>query len=257
MNRRTADECRRQFVKLVTGHDGMAPYRRFELWAEALYCATAKASSLAFGDIETAARHEKRFGEIESNVGRSGIEAFAEMTGCLTMSLELNDGADFLSGLAGDDQIRALNQHIGQFFTPFEVCSMMAQMTVDEDYVRRRITEVGYITVSEPASGAGGMLLAIAKRMRELGYRPEWQLWADATDLSPLCFHMTYIQLSLSGIAGRVRHGDTLRNEFFASTLTFPSMFFIGRHGLPGGRQSVVPQVALSSTGQQATLAFD
>jgi hypothetical protein len=46
------------------------------------------------------------------------------------------------------------------------------------------------------------------------------QVWFDGTDVSELCAHMTYIQMSAAGIAGVVRHGNTLTLEQWGAWMT-------------------------------------
>ena len=52
-----------------------------------------------------------------------------------------------------------------------------------------------------------------------------------ATDVSELCFHMTYLQLSLRGIPALVTHGNSLTLETFARAWTWPTVAFYGHHG--------------------------
>lgn len=70
-----------------------------------------------------------------------------------------------------------------------------------------------FITLSEPACGAGCMVLAFADVLRKAGWPPHRYLWVSATDIDPLAAGMAYIQLSLCRIAGEVVVGNTLANE--------------------------------------------
>ncbi|WP_080707958.1 MULTISPECIES: ArdC-like ssDNA-binding domain-containing protein [Erwiniaceae] len=70
-----------------------------------------------------------------------------------------------------------------------------------------------FITMSEPACGAGCMVLAFADVLQKAGWPPHRYLWVSATDIDPLAAGMAYIQLSLCGIAGEVVVGNTLANE--------------------------------------------
>ena len=62
------------------------------------------------------------------------------------------------------------------------------------------IREKGFITVAEPASGAGGMIIAAADVITKQGFDIGHQLYVDATDISPMCFKMTYLQAALRGM---------------------------------------------------------
>jgi hypothetical protein len=99
------------------------------------------------------------------------------------------------------------------------------------------------------------MVLAAAETLQEQGFDPGLHMLVSAVDLSPLCFHMTYIQLALRGIPAFVEHGNTLTLERFAGAWT-PAVFrFFERHGrlfpaaLPTG-PAEVPAVP----GEQFTL---
>jgi type I restriction-modification system DNA methylase subunit len=82
-----------------------------------------------------------------------------------------------------------------QFFTPYDVSRMMAEMTFDT--VDEIIAEQGFVTVLEPACGAGGMINAAADVIEGKGFDIGRQLYVDGTDLSPMCFRMSYLQASL------------------------------------------------------------
>ena len=123
----------------------------------------------------------------------------------------------------------ALSGHTGQFFTPYNVSKLVAQMTIME--AGALIQEKGFLTVEEPASGSGGMMLAVADVLQEQGFDPTLHMLVSATDISPLCYHMTFLQLTLRGIPAYVTHGDTLRRERFSSAWTPPTLAFLEKHG--------------------------
>ena len=79
--------------------------------------------------------------------------------------------------------------------------------------VEENFRDKPFITLSEPACGAGCMTLAFASVLREAGYSPHRYLWVSATDIDPLAAGMAYIQLSLCGIAGEVVIGNALNDE--------------------------------------------
>jgi hypothetical protein len=103
------------------------------------------------------------------------------------------------------------SQHTGQFFTPPEVSEMMARMMVgnDGDPLRGK----PFVTLCEPACGAGGMVLAFVKIMIEAKLNPMHRLWVQAQDIDRTAALMCYIQLSLWGVPAAVVVGNTLANE--------------------------------------------
>ncbi|EJU2553335.1 SAM-dependent DNA methyltransferase, partial [Escherichia coli] len=123
-----------------------------------------------------------------------GLEqGFCDFLGSVFMQLELGD------------------TYRGQFFTPWSVASMMAQMQLGN--VKVLFENKPFITLSEPACGAGSMILAMADTLNCSGYPAYRRMWVSATDIDPLAAGMAYIQLSLCGVAGEVVIGNSLCNE--------------------------------------------
>ena len=83
-------------------------------------------------------------------------------------------GGDFLGSVAS--QMEVLNAKIGQFFTPYEVSRMRATMTLHDS--GPVIEANGFVTVSEPASGAGGMILAAADILKSLASTRPCTCWS-------------------------------------------------------------------------------
>ncbi|MDF0506900.1 N-6 DNA methylase [Burkholderia cenocepacia] len=102
------------------------------------------------------------------------------------------------------------NDRTGQFFTPYHVSQLMARMVVgDGSDVRSK----GFITLMEPACGAGGMVVAYADALLGAGINYQKAMHAICVDVDPRCVHMTYLQLSLLHIPAIVVHGNALSME--------------------------------------------
>ena len=127
---------------------------------------------------------------------------------------------------------RAFDDHnvdIGQFFTPYDVARMMTMMSLQD--AGALIAQNGFLTLQEPASGAGGMVLAAADTLQEQGFDPGLHMLVNTIDLSPLCFHMTFLQLTIRGIPALVEHGNTLSGERFTRAWTPATTAFYLHHG--------------------------
>jgi hypothetical protein len=126
----------------------------------------------------------------------------------LALAMEgLEEGlSDFLGTVYEGAELS--NAGHGQFFTPYDISKMLAQVSLPEEFPEHRI-----ITIYDPCSGAGGMAVAACEVMGERGF--DWQRKACFTllDIDPVCFRMSYIQLSLIGASGVVILGDTLALE--------------------------------------------
>lgn len=147
-------------------------------------------------------------------------------------------GRDFLGAVAAE--IGALDAGLGQFFTPYEVSRLMAEINLTD--VPRLIEEHGFFTMEEPAAGAGGMVIAAADAVASLGYDPALTMWFEAVELNRPTFHMAYIQTTLRGLAGKVCHGNSLSMEVFSVTPTHAAFAFVNRHGDPHARSRAAAQ---------------
>lgn len=134
-----------------------------------------------------------RFGEVLALLTVELGNGFSDVLGQLYMSLEL--GSD----------------HLGQFFTPYQVSALMAKMSIG-DYAET-LAGREFITVNEPTCGAGGMVVAMADALHSAGINYQQRVHVTAQDIEATSVHMTYIQLSLLHIPAVVVHGNTLTLE--------------------------------------------
>ncbi|EKS7429318.1 N-6 DNA methylase [Enterobacter cancerogenus] len=195
----TIDEARRQFVTVFG--DIARNLRRWELFSDFIALA---ASELDMARIRTPESIE-RCREICAKYSESDISNLHALFGLMVCALEakFHDflGAIFMELELGDDRN-------GQYFTPYNVQSLLAKLLrADVDETIRR---EGFVTVSDPASGAGGMIVAYAEYLLEAGYNPSEQMFGSCIDIDPIAADMAFIQLSLLGIPAEVVTGNTL-----------------------------------------------
>ena len=100
----------------------------------------------------------------------------------------------------------------------------MAKMTLEN--ARDIYEEKGLITLCEPASGGGAMVIAAAEELMNQGLDPRSCLQIDCTDISRNAFNMAYIQLAALDLQAVVRHGNTLTNEIWESRPTPQLRYF-------------------------------
>lgn len=96
----------------------------------------------------------------------------------------------------------------GQYFTPYPVQSLMSRMLMPG--VRDTIRREGIATVSDPACGAAGMLIAYAECLLEADINPSMHMFGSCIDIDPVAADMAFIQLYVLGIAAEVVTGNTL-----------------------------------------------
>lgn len=143
---------------------------------------------------------------IASGYKEREITVFANIFALLVEAYEQDTDQDLLGEL-----YMALglgNDKNGQFFTPYDVCRCMAEMNWGN--ASDQIEEKGWISVNDPAVGAGALLIAFANtcRRHNVNYQQSVLFVAQEIDFTTAC--MCYIQLSLLGCPGYVYVGNTI-----------------------------------------------
>jgi type I restriction-modification system DNA methylase subunit len=153
---------------------------------------------------------------------RKDLLNMAHLLSYVTLALA-EQPCDFLGSVFM--QLELGDKYRAQFFTPWSVASTMAQMTFQG--AGQKLREQPFITLYEPACGAGCMALSFAAILAEKGWSPDEHLWVTAVDIDPLAAGMTFIQLALNGIPGQVRTENALTTEPARRVLHTP-MHYIG-----------------------------
>ena len=100
----------------------------------------------------------------------------------------------------------------GQFFTPYHVCELMAEITMEN--VVEQVKKDGYITLNDPCCGAGATLIAgihiTRKRLEKANLNYQNHILVTAQDIDMTVALMCYIQLSLLGVAAYIKVGNSL-----------------------------------------------
>ena len=103
------------------------------------------------------------------------------------------------------------NNKSGQFFTPYHVSKMCAELAVEKNLVEECISTDKIITMHEPTVGSGGMVLALADVLyNNYHFNISRNLFVECGDIDSRCVHMCYLQLSLAGIPAVIYHRDCL-----------------------------------------------
>jgi len=138
------------------------------------------------------------------------LELFPKLAADTVMALEYNPEQDFLGKIFMSFNLG--NETGGQFFTPYHVCQLMAATTLSD--IVPQIKEKGYITINDPCCGAGATLIAAVHEARrqlgKAGLNFQNHILITAQDVDYTTALMCYIQLSLLGMAGYVKIGNTL-----------------------------------------------
>ena len=219
----TPAEHRRQFVKAF---ENLARHRdKPDVLADFLELAVCAIRKRTVPEGPAADAIEEQYMAVVRRNKPEDVRAMPELLAITTLAVQ-DGGCDFLGQVVGD--LGMVTGHMGQFFTPYDVSRMIAEMTLDT--VDEIIAEQGFVTVQEPACGAGGMIIAAADVLERKGFDIARQLYVDATDISPTCFKMSYLQASLRGIPATIRRGNTLTLEMFDAAHTPAFIGFYATH---------------------------
>ena len=198
----TPEEARTAFLR---SFKQLAPYRhRYEVLRDFV---TMAACALHNGLHQEAAR-EAEYLEINARYKPEDQKVFPKLLANLIVMLE-PEPRDILGPLYMELEIA--NKDAGQFFTPPPISEMMARLTFNDELAK--LDNKPFITVQEPACGAGGIVLALVKVMVEAKHNPADTLWVQCIDVDRLAALMCYVQLTLWHVPAQVVVGNTLTLE--------------------------------------------
>lgn len=209
----TPDEARRELIKLVNGAAyGMSVYDIWNDFLEMAYTALLKHSGTV--NPEIAEKLEARYMAVVHKQRRNPEiirEIYPAMLAIISTTLQ-NHYSDLLGMTASE--LSVLNSNLGQFFTPYSLAQLSAEMCFDETQMRAAVNKQGYIKLHEPASGSGGMVIAFIEVAQKHNFNLN-EIFVQCIDVSQNCQKMCFIQLHLMGVAAQVIHGNTLSMEMF------------------------------------------
>lgn len=195
------DPHQRAFIKLVK--ENAHRHRCYEVFRD--FCELAALSFSNAVDRQQFEAREARYLEIVKGYSEDEVNRFPAMLAELTASLT----GHFHDALGEIFMALDLGSHWhGQYFTPYSVASLMARMTMHD--AGERIEREGFITLCEPAAGAGAMVIAAAEAVTASGHNHQRHMHVTTVDVDPTAVHMAYIQLSLLHIPAIVVHGNSL-----------------------------------------------
>lgn len=202
------DNDQKEFIKVIEKLTNR--FHTWEVWQDFVVM-YAIAISNAIDTVHREKR-EETYMRIVKKYNKEELDLFPELCAMVVMALEKDKDRDFLG-----EMYMALNlgnHWKGQFFTPYNVCRMMAEMNCGDTV--SEIEEKGYIAVNDCCCGAGALLIAYANAAEratvDSGYNWQKHILFTAQDVDMVTGLMCYIQLSLLGCAGYVKIGDSILN---------------------------------------------
>lgn len=197
-------EFLKDFKELTYAH------RSWDIWKDFVTMAAC-----AFSNAVDKSHYEEReemYMKIVKKYKKKEVELFPKLLADLTMALDRNPEQDFLGEIFMD--LNLGNESTGQFFTPYDICAMMAKIC--ETNVVDAVKENGYCIINDPCCGAGATLIAgiheAKLKLEKEGYNYQDHILVTGQDVDPIAAMMCYIQLSLQGVAGYIKIGNSLTN---------------------------------------------
>lgn len=175
-------------------------------------------------DSEPWLENEDAYLEIVDRYRRSGsLDAvrtvYPEILAILTMASQRLD-SDVLAQVHSEI---ASSKNLGQYFTPYEVARLNAEITIGDlspDNIKKISNGKGFVTVGDPTCGSGTMAVAIAEIFHERHLDPAKDLRVYLKDIDIRAVHMAYLNMALRGIPAIVEHGNGLSDQVLSRWVT-------------------------------------
>ena len=187
-------------------------YRRraWDVWRDYILLHACSISNVL--DKDNYDQREKRYLKIIHQYSKEEQAIFPELAAYTTMALDQNQEQDFLGKMFM--RLDLGNRSAGQFFTPYHVCELMAEVVATN--ALEKIEQYGYISINDPCCGAGVTLIAgvhvIRKQLEHCEPPRNYQnhILVVAQDVDEIVGLMCYIQISLLGLAGFIKIGNSI-----------------------------------------------
>ena len=176
-------------------------------------CSISNATDLVHKD-----QREKEYLKIASGYSKAEVDVISALFAVIITALESEPNQDFLGLMYM--QLNLGNQHTGQFFTPYHVSAMMAEINIVD--AKLRLEQQNYISVVDPCVGGGAMLIAFANACKYANINYQNSVLFVGQDIDHTAGLMAYIQLSLLGCPGYVVIGNSLTDPLVGDALFAP-----------------------------------
>ena len=210
---RPTEAAEKELVKLIMDMSYSRPV--WQTWQDMVAAAACSISNAIDRSKRHFAYREDEYAGCIARLG--GVEKPAKALAIIVDALDREPEQDFLGKIYM--QLNLGDHWKAQFFTPYDLCREMSQLTCQD--TDKRIEEQGYISVCDPACGAGATLIAAANEMKTSKYNFQNHALFVGQDVDRVVAQMCCIQLSLLGCAGYICVGNSLSNPMTGHVL-FP-----------------------------------
>ena len=201
-------------------------FDKHQLISDVFECGAITISNMV--DLMNKEEREKRYLQVIKKYQKEEQTLIAEIFAMIfaLLSSVVYDNGRFYDNLG--ELFMRCNQgssSAGQYFTPFQVSAMMAQMIIGDEILEKTQND-GVLTLNDSCCGGGGMMMAaldVLKNKYHINYTRNCFVLCSDIDLR--CVHMTYLQLALAGVPAIVKHQNSLTGETWSVWKT-PAFIF-------------------------------
>jgi len=209
MNIRAQNENEKAFLDIIQSMTGS--YQTWQVWSDVLAIMAITVSN-SVDKLED--RRERREQEYLELIRKHDPDKVARLFAALVKALDDNPDQDFLGSMYM--RLNLGSHWHGQFFTPYDVCRMSAEITVDVEKLKE---QPRYISLCDPAIGGGAMLIAAARVLQRAGINYQTQACFVGQDIDRIAGQMAYLQMSLLGMPGYVVIANTITDPIVGGPL--------------------------------------
>ena len=209
MNIRAQNENEKEFLDIIQSMTGS--YQTWQVWSDVITIMAITVSN----SVDRRKDHwEKREQEYLELIRKHDPDKVARLFAVLVKALDDNPDQDFLGSMYM--RLNLGSHWHGQFFTPYDVCRMSAEITLDIDKLK---AQTRFISLCDPTIGGGAMLIAAARVLQREGINYQTRACFVGQDIDRIAGMMAYIQMSLLGMPGYVAIANTLTDPIIGPVL--------------------------------------
>ena len=182
-------------------------HRPWDIWKDLIIMAACAISNSV--DKTHYNKREKQYLETINKYEKAQQDLFPELFAQIVLALDENPEQDFLGKMFMDFNFS--NHELKQEFTPYPVCRLMADITIGD--VAEQIKRFGFVSLNDPCCGAGATLIAginaVRHKLEKTGLNYQNHLLVTGQDIEEVVALMCYIQISMLGVAGYIKVGNS------------------------------------------------
>lgn len=163
-------------------------------------------------------RREARYLDIVRAYDKEELDTFAEAMAILVLGLQAVAKTGRMQDMLGElyVEIGMNDSYKAQVFTPQHLADLMGHLILADTESQ----EGANLSLYDGTVGSGALVLGYVNALIDREICHFTRVTVEAVDIDPVCVHMAYIQLSLYGIAAKVKHGNTITVETFDTWYT-------------------------------------